>query len=77
MSEDEAQIRTLVEQLAAAVHRGDMEGCSLPDHHLRLDLGLCKEQGRWVVAHEHHSFADVSGDPAAAEQEKSAVHQRP
>ena len=28
-----------------------------PDYLLRLTLGLRKEQGRWVVAHEHHSFA--------------------
>jgi hypothetical protein len=26
---------------------------------LRLTLGLRKEDGRWVVAHEHHSFADA------------------
>jgi uncharacterized protein (TIGR02246 family) len=29
-----------------------------PDRRLRLTLGLRKEQGRWLVAHEHHSFAD-------------------
>jgi uncharacterized protein (TIGR02246 family) len=29
-----------------------------PDNRLRLTLGLRKEDGRWVVAHEHHSFAD-------------------
>jgi uncharacterized protein (TIGR02246 family) len=27
-----------------------------PANRLRLTLGLRKEQGRWVVAHEHHSF---------------------
>jgi ketosteroid isomerase-like protein len=27
-----------------------------PDHRLRLTLGLRKDDGRWVVAHEHHSF---------------------
>jgi uncharacterized protein (TIGR02246 family) len=27
-----------------------------PDRRLRLTLGLRREQGRWVVAHEHHSF---------------------
>ncbi len=27
-----------------------------PDHRLRLTLGLRKEDGRWLVAHEHHSF---------------------
>jgi uncharacterized protein (TIGR02246 family) len=29
-----------------------------PDNRLRLTIGLRKEGGRWVVAHEHHSFAD-------------------
>ncbi|NGY57726.1 SgcJ/EcaC family oxidoreductase [Lentzea sp. NEAU-D13] len=28
-----------------------------PENRLRLTLGLRREQGRWVVAHEHHSFA--------------------
>jgi uncharacterized protein (TIGR02246 family) len=27
-----------------------------PANRLRLTLGLRKEDGRWVVAHEHHSF---------------------
>jgi uncharacterized protein (TIGR02246 family) len=27
-----------------------------PDNRLRLTLGLRREEGRWVVAHEHHSF---------------------
>jgi uncharacterized protein (TIGR02246 family) len=27
-----------------------------PDQRLRLTIGLRKEGGRWVVAHEHHSF---------------------
>jgi uncharacterized protein (TIGR02246 family) len=27
-----------------------------PQNRLRLTLGLRKETGRWVVAHEHHSF---------------------
>lgn len=31
---------------------------------LRLTLGLRKERGRWVVAHEHHSFPDASGSDA-------------
>jgi uncharacterized protein (TIGR02246 family) len=31
-----------------------------PEHRLRLTVGLRKEDGRWVVAHEHHSFADAS-----------------
>jgi uncharacterized protein (TIGR02246 family) len=29
-----------------------------PANRLRLTLGLRKEGGRWVVAHEHHSFPD-------------------
>ncbi|MEV6653741.1 nuclear transport factor 2 family protein [Streptomyces sp. NPDC051219] len=34
-----------------------------PENRLRLTLGLRKEQDRWVVAHEHHSFPDAtSGD---------------
>jgi uncharacterized protein (TIGR02246 family) len=28
-----------------------------PDHRLRLTVGL-REEGRWIVAHEHHSFPD-------------------
>jgi uncharacterized protein (TIGR02246 family) len=27
-----------------------------PENRLRLTLGLRKENGRWLVAHEHHSF---------------------
>ena len=27
-----------------------------PDKRLRLTVGLRKENGRWIVAHEHHSF---------------------
>jgi uncharacterized protein (TIGR02246 family) len=30
-----------------------------PENRLRLTLGLRKERGRWVVAHEHHSFPDA------------------
>jgi uncharacterized protein (TIGR02246 family) len=37
-----------------------------PENRLRLTLGLRKEDGRWVVAHEHHSFADTSGETGAA-----------
>ena len=29
-----------------------------PENRLRLTLGLRRADGRWVVAHEHHSFAD-------------------
>jgi uncharacterized protein (TIGR02246 family) len=31
-----------------------------PDNRLRLTIGLRKEGGTWVVAHEHHSFPDKS-----------------
>jgi uncharacterized protein (TIGR02246 family) len=132
MGDDVAQIRTLIEKWAKAVHIGDMEGvladhsadivmfdvpppeegvrgidayretwpgffewqrrgavfeivsldvipgedvayayallrcgtpdelASDPDNRLRLTLGLRKENGRWVVTHEHHSFPNKS-----------------
>jgi uncharacterized protein (TIGR02246 family) len=128
MSDDQEQIRALIERWAAAVHKGDMNGvladhsddivmfdvpppyegihgidayretwppffewqaqgasfeietldvtagqdvayahallrCGTPQefaeqpaNRLRLTVGLRKEQGRWVIAHEHHSF---------------------
>jgi uncharacterized protein (TIGR02246 family) len=28
------------------------------EQRLRLTLGLRKENGQWIVAHEHHSFSD-------------------
>ncbi|MDG9702001.1 SgcJ/EcaC family oxidoreductase [Streptomyces sp. DH37] len=137
MSEDEKRIRALIEQWAAAVHRGDMGGvladhaedivmfdvpppyegvrgidayretwppffawqaqgavfepesldvtvggdvafahallrcgtpeepAGRPENRLRLTLGLRRERGRWIVAHEHHSFPDLSGGDAA------------
>jgi uncharacterized protein (TIGR02246 family) len=33
-----------------------------PENRLRLTLGLRRQDGRWTVAHEHHSFADTTGD---------------
>jgi uncharacterized protein (TIGR02246 family) len=30
-----------------------------PENRLRLTLGLRRDQGRWVVAHEHHSFPAI------------------
>jgi ketosteroid isomerase-like protein len=39
-----------------------------PGYRLRLTLGLRKENGRWVVAHEHHSFPDTD-DRESAEQD--------
>jgi uncharacterized protein (TIGR02246 family) len=35
-----------------------------PEHRLRLTVGLRKAGGRWIVTHEHHSFADAS-EPSA------------
>jgi uncharacterized protein (TIGR02246 family) len=138
MSDDEKQIRALIERWAVAVHGGDMDGvladhsedivmfdvpppfegvrgidayretwppffkwqargaafeivsldvtaghdvayahallrCGTPEelaeqpaNRLRLTLGLRKDQGRWVVAHEHHSFPDTTAEEAAA-----------
>jgi uncharacterized protein (TIGR02246 family) len=31
-----------------------------PPNRLRLTVGLRREGGRWVVAHEHHSFPDTT-----------------
>jgi len=42
-----------------------------PASRLRLTLGLVKEEGRWVVSHEHHSFPDGS---ASAHEEIRALH---
>jgi uncharacterized protein (TIGR02246 family) len=35
----------------------DADRAAHPERRLRLSLGLRKEDGRWCVAHEHHSFA--------------------
>jgi uncharacterized protein (TIGR02246 family) len=40
-----------------------------PERRLRLSLGLRKEDGRWVVAHEHHSFPLEGVSGAVAERE--------
>jgi uncharacterized protein (TIGR02246 family) len=34
------------------------ENAAHPERRLRITFGLRKEDGRWVVAHEHHSFPD-------------------
>ncbi|WP_431883609.1 YybH family protein [Micromonospora gifhornensis] len=56
-----------------------------PHNRLRLTIGLRKQAGRWVVAHEHHSFpltdAPTAADPIperdhAAERELRRLHQR-
>jgi uncharacterized protein (TIGR02246 family) len=47
-----------------------------PENRLRLTVGLRKEkeQGRWIVAHEHHSFADASNaDPTPADATAAAT----
>jgi ketosteroid isomerase-like protein len=31
-----------------------------PDRRLRLTIGMRRRGDRWVVTHEHHSFADAS-----------------
>jgi uncharacterized protein (TIGR02246 family) len=36
-----------------------------PDQRLRLTIGLRKLDDRWLVTHEHHSFADTTGSPDA------------
>ncbi len=74
MPDAEQQIRILIEEWAAAVHRGDLNGVVAdhsddivmfdvppPENRLRLTLGLRTEQGRWVVSHEHHSFPYEAG----------------
>lgn len=38
-----------------------------PEIRLRLTLGLRREGGRWVVAHEHHSFADTRASSEGAQ----------
>ncbi len=138
MANDERQIRTLIENWAEAVHRGDLDGvlvdhsddivmfdvpppfegvrgidayretwppffqwqaqgtsfeivslevtagddvaydhallrcgtanelAAVPENRLRLSLGLRKEQERWIVAHEHHSFPDIAAGELAS-----------
>jgi uncharacterized protein (TIGR02246 family) len=45
---------------AYALLRCDTAGglAAEPGKRLRLTLGLRRENGRWVVSHEHHSFPD-------------------
>ncbi|GII90601.1 YybH family protein [Sinosporangium siamense] len=43
-----------------------------PELRLRLTLGLRKENGRWLVSHEHHSFPDPG--TAADEEEIRSIH---
>jgi len=47
-----------------------------PEQRLRISFGLRKENGRWVVAHEHHSFPDATPVPDEAAEEIRAVQDR-
>lgn len=56
-----------------------------PASRLRLTVGLRKQDGRWLVTHEHHSFAlaeatsaqpAIDQDRAAAEQDLRRLHER-
>ena len=47
-----------------------------PELRLRITFGLRKENGRWVVAHEHHSFPDVTAVPDEAVEEIRGVQGR-
>lgn len=40
-----------------------------PEQRLRLTVGLRKVDGRWIVTHEHHSFADTTGATETASAE--------
>jgi len=44
-----------------------------PEQRLRLTLGLRKQDGRWTVAHEHHSFCDTGTPDETGEQEVREV----
>ncbi len=41
---------------------------------LRLTLGLRKEDGRWLVSHEHHSFPDETSPSAESEVRDLHAH---
>lgn len=41
------------------MQEGDLE-TKPPDFRLRITLGLRRDDGRWVIAHEHHSFPDLT-----------------
>lgn len=45
-----------------------------PEQRLRVTFGLRKEDGRWLVAHEHHSFPDLT-DPTG-EAAVREIHQK-
>jgi uncharacterized protein (TIGR02246 family) len=46
-----------------------------PERRLRLTVGLRKDDGRWVVLHEHHSFTDDSlAEAQDGEREIRDIH---
>lgn len=47
-----------------------------PEQRLRLTIGLRKVEGRWVVAHEHHSFADATPSPEASAQAVRGLYEQ-
>jgi len=47
-----------------------------PGHRLRLTIGLAKVEDRWIVTHEHHSFADATRSPDVSAAEVRAVHEQ-
>ena len=47
-----------------------------PEQRLRLTIGLHKLDGRWVVTHEHHSFADATASPETSAAEIREVHKQ-
>ncbi|ROO60279.1 uncharacterized protein (TIGR02246 family) [Micromonospora sp. Llam0] len=48
-----------------------------PDVRLRLTLGLRRQNGRWIVTHEHHSFplADTTPQDPAPDQSAAQAEQ--
>jgi len=46
-----------------------------PEYRLRLTIGLQKVDDRWVVTHEHHSFADATGSTDVSGAEVQVVHE--
>jgi ketosteroid isomerase-like protein len=47
-----------------------------PEHRLLVTIGLRKVDDRWVVTHEHHSFADATGSPGVCAAEHGTRHER-
>jgi uncharacterized protein (TIGR02246 family) len=47
-----------------------------PEQRLRLTIGLHRVDDRWVVTHEHHSFADASGEQDVSGAQDSGLDVR-